>query len=293
MKQSNEENVRNNDTSIIICTKNCEKTNKQVIITVMINNPLEIIIVDANSTDKTRDILKKYAIKILTDQGIGLANARNIGLRDAKGEYIFFVGPDNVIGRNSIERLKKYLLKYNYVGTAALTRVKNRNYNYFTRGLDLRWRLRFFEGQREVIGTPYIFSAEILKTYKFDPKMSWSDDSDLGFDLARDGYKVGYSNIICWEIGYENLKSILSRFRMYGKSDYEYYRKYSPKWKLRRKFKSILHPLQAEFIYPLKKLKIFKLLCYFPFFFLITTYRYRGYIGYAIRRGLDMNKDFS
>ncbi len=159
MKHSNEENVRNNDTSVIICTKNCEKTIEKVIISVMINNPLEIIIVDANSTDKTRDILKKYAIKILTDQGIGLANARNIGLRDAKGEYIFFVGPDNVIGRNSIERLKKYLLKYNYVGTAALTRVKNRNYNYFTRGLDLRWRLRFFEGQREVIGMPYIFSA--------------------------------------------------------------------------------------------------------------------------------------
>jgi len=163
----------------------------------------------------------------------------------------------------------------------------NRNLNYFTRSLDMRWQLRFFEGQREVIGTPYIFKANILKKYQFDPKMSWSDDSDLGFNLARDGYKVGYSNVFCWEIGFENLKSILYRFKMYGKSDYEYYRKYSPEWKLKRKIKSLLHPFQVEFIEPLKKSKNISILYYLPFFFLITLYRYKGYIGFAIRRGLE------
>jgi glycosyltransferase involved in cell wall biosynthesis len=287
MKHSNERNSINRDTSVIICTKNCEDSIEKVIISVMKNNPLEIIVVDAKSTDRTRDIAKKYATKILTDPGKGLAVARNIGLRDAKGEYIFFLGPDNVIGSKSLEKLKKYLLKHKYVGTAALTRVKNRNLNYFTRGLDLRWQLRFFEGQREVIGTPYIFKSEILNKYQFDPKMSWSDDSDLAVNLARDGYKVGYSNVLCWEIGFEDIKSILYRFRMYGKSDYEYYHKYSSQWKLKRRIKSLLHPLQAEFIEPLKKLKSIKFFYYLPFFFLITLYRYRGYVGFAIRKGSE------
>lgn len=77
---------------------------------------------------------------------------------------------------------------------------------------------------------------------------------------------------------------------MYGKSDYEYYRKYSLGWKLRRKIKSILHPLQVEFIDPIKRLRSIKILYYLPFFFLITLYRYRAYIGFAIRRGRESRK---
>jgi len=72
MKHSNERKIDNSDTSVIICTKNCEDTIEKVIISVMKNNPLEIIVVDANSTDKTRYIAKKYATKILTDPGKGL-----------------------------------------------------------------------------------------------------------------------------------------------------------------------------------------------------------------------------
>ncbi len=278
-------NSSNKDITVIVCTKNCEETIEDVLLSVIKNNPSEIIMVDASSSDKTREIAKKYMTQILTDPGKGLAIARNIGIKEVKTEYIFFIGSDNVIGMNTLSKIKKYMNKAKYVGAACLTRVKQNRYNYFSRGLDMRWRMRFYEGPREVIGTPYIFKTEILKKYQFDPKMSWSDDSDLAVKLLKDGHKVGYSNIISWEIGFENLKSILFRFRMYGKSDYEYYKKYSPSWTLRRKIRSILHPLKAEFIDPIKGMKSLKGLYYLPFLFLITIYRCRGYIGFAIRKG--------
>jgi len=284
-------NFVNNDVSVVVCTKNCEDTIEEVLKSVKKNKPLEIIMVDADSKDNTRSYAKKYVTQIHRDPGKGLAIARNIGLNKVKGDYIFFIGSDNIIGKNGILRLKNYLNSSDYIGVAALTRLKNRNRNFFTRGLSMRWRLRCYEGPREVIGTPYIFKTEILKKYQFDPKMSWSDDSDLAVKLAKDGYKVGYSNIMCWEIGVESLKSIKFRFRMYGKSDYEYYNKYSPTWKLKRKIKSILHPLIAEFIDPLKRLKGLKRMYYFPFFFLITFYRYKGFIGFTIKKGKEQVKN--
>ena len=287
MEKSNSSKSNNKDVSVVICTKNSEDTIEEVLKSVVRNNPLEIIVVDADSSDNTRILSKKYVSKILIDPGKGLAIARNIGLKEIKGKYTIFIGSDNVIGSKTIIRLKNYMNKYTYVGIAALTRLKNRNRNYFTHSLDMRWKLRFFEGPREVIGTPYIFKTDILKKYQFDPVMSWSDDSDLGAKLSKDGYKLGYSNVICWEIGFESLKSILYRFRMYGKSDYEYYHKYSYNWKLKRKIRSFLHPFIVEFMEPLIKLKSFKKLYYFPFFFFITFYRYKGYIGFAIRRGTE------
>lgn len=287
MQKMNSPKNNNKDVSVIICTKNSEDTIGEVLKSVIKNNPLEIILVDAKSTDNTRNIAKKYVSKILLDPGKGLAIARNIGLKEVKGKFVLFIGSDNVIGSKTIIRLKKYMNDYSYIGVAALTRLKNRNRNYFTRGLDMRWKLRFFEGPREVIGTPYIFKTEVLKQYKFDPNMSWSDDSDLGTKLSRNGYKLGYSNVKCWEIGFENLKSILYRFRMYGKSDYEYYNKYSTNWKLKRKIRSILHPFIVEFMEPMIKLKGCKKLFFLPFLFLITFYRYKGYIGFTIRKGVE------
>jgi glycosyltransferase involved in cell wall biosynthesis len=273
------------DISVVVCTKNSEDSIKDVIKSVLANMPLELIMVDANSTDNTRKITEKYNVRILTDPGLGLAVARNIGLKEVRGKYAFFIGSDNIIRDDALGKLKEYIIKHNYVGASALTRVRERKHSYWSRGMDMRWYLRFYEGPRDVIGTPYIFKTDILKKYYFDPKMSWSDDSDLAVKLARDGHRVGYSNIVCEEIGKNDFKSILYRFRMYGKSDYEYYAKFSLSWKLKRKIKSIFHPIRVELIQPMVRIKKTKLLFYIPFFCLITILRYRGYIGFFIRWG--------
>ncbi len=277
----------NKDVSVVVCTRNCEDSIEEVLVSVKNNNPLKIIVVDANSTDKTRTIAKNYATKIFNDPGKGLALARNIGLQEINTKYIFFIGSDNIVGKSTILRLKRYLNQHDYVGTANLTRMKHKHKSYLTRGSDMRWKLRFYEGQREVIGTPYLFKTEILRKFRFDPKMTHSDDSDLCYRLAQEGYKVGYSNIVCWEIGFEDKNSLISRFKRYGKSDYEYYHKYSKNWNTKIKIKSLLHPLKVEFLNPLKKLKLFKKLYYFPYFLLITKIRYKYYIRNLIRKGIE------
>ncbi len=74
---------------------------------------IEIICINDGSTDNSLDILKEYAskdkrIKII-DLAVnqGVANARNIALENANGEYVGFVDPDDYIDLNFYEELYK------------------------------------------------------------------------------------------------------------------------------------------------------------------------------------------
>lgn len=67
----------------------------------------EVIIVDDNSSDNSLDIIKKYCEllpeifkHIHLDENKGVSVARNIGLKNASGEYIGFVDSDDFVHRN-------------------------------------------------------------------------------------------------------------------------------------------------------------------------------------------------
>ena len=77
------------DVSVVVCTKNAKATIEQVILSIKRNNPKEIIVVDANSQDGTREILEGMGVRVLTDPGKGLALARQIGIENASGEFVF------------------------------------------------------------------------------------------------------------------------------------------------------------------------------------------------------------
>lgn len=54
----------------------------------------EIIIVDGMSTDKTRDIVRRYPVKLLLNERKNVAAARNLGVKNAKGELVAFTDGD-------------------------------------------------------------------------------------------------------------------------------------------------------------------------------------------------------
>ncbi len=54
----------------------------------------EIIIVDGMSTDKTRDIVQRYPVRLLLNERKNVAAARNLGVKNARGELIAFTDGD-------------------------------------------------------------------------------------------------------------------------------------------------------------------------------------------------------
>lgn len=71
---------------------------------------MEIICIDDGSTDCSSDMLKEYQgndsrISVITQENRGLAYARNVGLRNAKGDYVYFMDSDDILELEALEEL--------------------------------------------------------------------------------------------------------------------------------------------------------------------------------------------
>ena len=77
----------------------------------------EIIIVDDASTDKSKEIIKKFKLSNLNLYSLpsnsGQSAASNLGLRKAVGDYIYFQDVDDVISTTSLKTLYTEAKKYN------------------------------------------------------------------------------------------------------------------------------------------------------------------------------------
>ena len=79
---------------------------------------LEIIVVDNISTDKSQKICKeKYPdIKLIqNDENFGYCEGNNIGIREAKGDFVVILNPDTIIESNCIQEL---IFAYEKLGEA-------------------------------------------------------------------------------------------------------------------------------------------------------------------------------
>ncbi|MGN1208487.1 MAG: glycosyltransferase [Christensenellales bacterium] len=72
----------------------------------------EIVIVDTGSTDKTKEIAKKYATKVLDFVWQdNFSKARNFGILNSTCDYFMWLDADDVISKTNLEKLKKLKLE--------------------------------------------------------------------------------------------------------------------------------------------------------------------------------------
>ena len=88
--------------SIIIPVYNVENYIKKCLDSVFAQTEkdYEVIVVNDGTKDNSMDIVKNYDVKIVNQKNQGLSEARNTGLKNAKGEYILFLDSDDYIEKN-------------------------------------------------------------------------------------------------------------------------------------------------------------------------------------------------
>ncbi len=98
--------------SVIIPVFNAEKYINKCIKSVLAQDfrkSIELIIVDDASTDKSVEEIKKHNISFLkiysSSLNKGPSATRNIGIKNAKGKYIFFMDADDDIATNTLSTL--------------------------------------------------------------------------------------------------------------------------------------------------------------------------------------------
>lgn len=72
---------------------------------------LEVIVVDSDSTDNTKDIAKQFNAKVLNYKG-KLLGARYRGFQEAKGAYILLLDADQILKNDTIERAVEEMKNY-------------------------------------------------------------------------------------------------------------------------------------------------------------------------------------
>lgn len=109
--------MKRNLVSVIIPAYQCEKWISRCLKSIMEQTygNLEIIIINDGSVDNTGSICDNYSkkdkrIKVIHQQNLGASKARNIGIDNAKGKYIYFVDADDYIEKECIEKLVSGML---------------------------------------------------------------------------------------------------------------------------------------------------------------------------------------
>jgi glycosyltransferase involved in cell wall biosynthesis len=104
--------------SVVIPTYNRENFLHETIESVLAQTyqDFEVIVVDDGSTDNTRELISAFPVRYFYQENQGVAAALNKGAELSRGEYIAFLGSDDVWLRYILEKEVEVLDKYPEVG---------------------------------------------------------------------------------------------------------------------------------------------------------------------------------
>lgn len=269
------------DVSAVVCTKDSITGIQRCLQSLRDSGVGELVVVDAASTDGTREIAQRLADRVLGDPGTGLGQARNLGIEQTTRPLILNMGSDNVMPADQLEIMIEDLIDGGYQGVSAQTVIEGED--YVSKGLNAWRRGRFAPGPALVIGTPTLFDGDLLRSNPYDPTRVFSDDSELCERWARDfGSTFAISRAHVIEIGKATWNEVKIRCRMYGISDDEVFSRGSESgWPPRRKMMSLLHPIKSDLLLPLQRLPIRESVVNTPFLLTFTALRYGSWIRTA------------
>ena len=98
--------------SVIVPVYNAEKTLRRCLDSLLAQrfSDLELLVVDDGSTDSSAAICKEYAsadprVRLCRKENGGVSSARNLGLKEARGEFIAFCDSDDCAGADWLSSL--------------------------------------------------------------------------------------------------------------------------------------------------------------------------------------------
>lgn len=182
----------------------------------------EIVVVDDGSTDRTREIVKRFKnVRLIKGEHKGPGVSRNLGARKAQGEVLVFVDADMTFHKQYLAKLVAPLIKNrNVVGTTHDYEVAT---NMESKWSQLWGKVRVTktipdkEGYVEgMIVFRAIRRKKFLEVGGFDPSYGYADDQSLFLNhKIRPVVALGTT---CYHKNPETLKEVYKQSRWIGAS---------------------------------------------------------------------------
>jgi glycosyltransferase involved in cell wall biosynthesis len=233
--------------SVLICCKDSQEFIEDCLISIIKQNPLEIIVIDGESKDDTVVIAKKYTDLVFSDERRGLGYARKLGVSKCSGDFIVIVSPDDIISTSFLKNSVLEINKDDKIAALLAPKKMDNIKTFWDFGQNAIYQLTQKFPIR-VVGNPSIYRSDLLKEFSYDDVFSANEDTDLCERWNREGYLVGWGkSFFTVEIEHRSFREFRSRYIWYGKGDYRFYYK----WKgIDRKVSNrhLLHPLKNYMI---------------------------------------------
>lgn len=192
------------------------------------NNRYEIIVINDNSSDKSRELLedmqKRYkgrALKVInTDKvtgGKGKSNALNIGYKQSIGNYIVVYDADNTPERDALRYLVAEIENDDELAVViGKFRTRNRDVNLLTRFINIetlsfQWMAQAGRWQLfnlcTIPGTNFIIRRDVIDKIGGWDINAVAEDTELSFRIYAMGYKIKFMPLsVTWEQEPQTLK---------------------------------------------------------------------------------------
>jgi GT2 family glycosyltransferase len=215
--------------SVVVCVYNGERTLDACLSSLeKLNYPnYEVIVVNDGSTDATLKIAESYKyIRLINQENKGLSEARNVGIRAARGEIIAFTDADCTADADWLTYLVARFQSSEFAAVGG-PNLSPRDDSLIATCVAVSpgaptHVLLDDEVAEHIPGCNMAFRREALEAIAgFDPIFrAAGDDVDLCWRLQNKGYKIGFSPAaVVWHFRRNTVRDYLKQQRGYGKAE--------------------------------------------------------------------------
>lgn len=160
--------------------------------------PLEIILVDDGSTDRSGELCDEFAagnacVRVFHTLNYGVSHARNIGTKESKGVFLTFVDSDDYVDKNMVEELVKDIKKNS--SDLSVSALENNEEPDFCIDLNSENEDKvFFLSEKYLIFGPTqkLYRTKYAKEAVFPENVKYGEDLLFNIDYLRRIKTVSY-----------------------------------------------------------------------------------------------------
>ena len=159
---------------------------------------LELIIIDDGSTDSSPTLIKRYAqtdqrVRVISQVNSGVSAARNVGINEAVGEWLYFIDSDDYVDRSFLQDMMAYRESYDMLITGVNRHYINREKQdciIMPPNLEVSNDIKYGEflgkvitDHRQDLVFNYLWNKLIRSTMVIDSNVRFNEKISLGEDF--------------------------------------------------------------------------------------------------------------
>lgn len=226
------------------CIKKCISS---VLQSILDGVATKIILIDNNSSDSSKEILKKYGNRenfdlIFNNKNIGFAKAANQGIFHAKSnfdpDFFFLLNPDAYLGKNCLQKLIQHSKNNRHSDLASSNIIDPKTNTSWFSGGNIDWfsfKTKHADSALQYLsGCALFIKKEVFfKIGTFDERFFlYYEDADFGLRARKAGFNLNIvADSICFHIESQSSDLETKNYHL-AKSALFFFHKHYPKWAL-------------------------------------------------------------